>query len=156
MNTDSTQIMRVLDRCLDTARSGSNTAPGMAAAAACAKTDPELHHAISLLLAQENKTGSQECWTRAMATIRNAEPGSSPCSRSDRRDPITRILSICKTASRATGEADHQTATALAEMLLAAIMLETSSLGTNNARQLRNRAAHSDIAAARALSRRTG
>jgi hypothetical protein len=40
MSTDSTQVMRVLDRCLDTAPTGSDTVPGMTAAATVAKADP--------------------------------------------------------------------------------------------------------------------
>lgn len=43
MITESSQVMRVLDRCLDTAGPGSGTEPGVVAAAARAKADPHMH-----------------------------------------------------------------------------------------------------------------
>jgi hypothetical protein len=43
---------------------------------------------------------------------------------------------------------------ALAQTLLAAVMLEMSSLGTDRSRELRNRAVHGDVAAVRVWSRR--
>jgi DNA-binding CsgD family transcriptional regulator len=160
MSTDSTQVMRVLDRCLDTAGSGSGTVPGVAAAAAKARTDPEMHNAISLILAAGNvTTRSRECWRLALAAVREAGSGEYPCSLAERCDgndgttPIRRMLRSCQTASQAAGEPDRRTAAALAELFLAAIMLEMSSLGTDRSRQLRNLVAHSDIAAARNLWR---
>lgn len=156
MSTDSTQVMRVLDRCLDTAGSDSGTVPGVAAAAARAKADPDMHHAITLLLAAVNTTSSWDCWRRALAAAREAQSGNYTCSlteRCDRDSPIRRIFVSCEAASEATGEADRRTAAALAELFLAAIALESSSLGTDRSRKLRNLAAHSDVAAARALSR---
>jgi hypothetical protein len=56
MSTDSTQVMRVPDRCLHTARSGSDTVPGVAAAATFAKADPDLHQALAQLLDAEDET----------------------------------------------------------------------------------------------------
>ncbi len=159
MSTDSTQVMRVLDRCLNTAGSGSGTVPGVAAAAAKAMTDPEMHHAISLLLAEGNATTRPwECWRRALAAVREgeAESGEYTCSLAECCDgttPIRQMLRSCETSSQAADEPDRGTAAALAELFLAAIVLEMSSLGTDHSRQLRNLVAHSDVAAARNLWR---
>jgi hypothetical protein len=75
MTTDSSQIMRVLDRCLHDAGADSDNAPEVAAAAARAKADPGMHDAISLLLAEEHEASSWECWRRALATAREYKPG---------------------------------------------------------------------------------
>ena len=194
MSTDSSQVMRVLDRCLDTAGPDSSTVPGVAAAAAKAKTDPDMHEAISLLLAAEGETTSWDCARHIMAAAREAESGNCRSSLAERCDsadpgivvlssrahqfisaagevesgncrpslaercdsvgPAIVVLNSCMAASRATSEADCRTAVTLAGMLLAAIVLERSSFGTDQSRQLRNWAAHGDIATARTLWRR--
>jgi hypothetical protein len=155
MSTDGTQVMRVLDRCLDTARSGSGAVPGVAAAATFAKADPELRQAVAQLLDEEDGTSSREIWTTVMAAIREAESGTlNHIERCERTRPFSRILSSCTAASRAVSGADPRTASILAQTLLAAVMLERSSLGNDRSRWLRNSAAHGDVAAALALSRR--
>ncbi len=156
MTTDSSQVLRVLDRCLDTAASDSDTVPGVAAAAAKAKTDPDMHQAISLLLAAEHGTPSWECAHHVMAAAQDAESGNCACSLAEHCDsaaPALVVLNSCNAASRATSGADRGTALALAGMVLAAILLERSSLGTDRSRRLRNLVAHSDVAAALTLWR---
>lgn len=143
MTTDSSQVMRVLDRCLATARSGSERLPGVAAAAARAKRDPDMHTAISLLLGADDAAMSWETWRRAVAAARE---GRLSCPRGD--GPVRRMLLSCQTASGT----DRRTAAALAELFLAAIALELSSLGTRQGRRLRNGAEHGDVAAVRVLS----
>jgi hypothetical protein len=190
MTTDSSQVMRVLDRCLDTAGPGSSTVPGVAAAAARAKTDLHMHLAISLLLAAEGGTTSWECAHHIMAAARESESGdrtsppaghcdsaapgnflmfhrcemaageaesgdrtSPPAGHCDSAAPAMLMFHRCEAASRAAGGADRRTALALAGVLLAAIVVERSSLGTARSRQLRNLVAHGDVAAARTLWR---
>jgi hypothetical protein len=153
MTTDSSQVMQVLDRCLDVAGTDSNAAPKVAAAAARAKADPDMHDAISQLLAEEQEASSWECWRRALATARKYESGDLvPCSRLQRCDtasPISQMFSSCVAASGAPGEPDSwDAAITLAELFLGIIMLEMTSLGTDEGRRLRNRAAHGDVAAA--------
>lgn len=156
MSTDSAQVMRVLDRCVDTARSGSGTVPGVAAAAALAKADPDLHDAISRLLTAQDATSSWECWSGAMAATREAQSGNfARLERCGKTTPFSRLVRSCKAASRAAGAVDHRTAAILIEALLAGVMLEMSSLGNDRSRELRNRAVHSDVAAVRVLSRRS-
>jgi hypothetical protein len=147
--------MRVLDRVLDTAESDSDAAPGVVAAAAKAKADPGMHDTISLLLAQQQGTGSWKCWRRALAAAREARSDDRMHSITgwDTTGPIRRVFSSCAHASRAAGEPDSQTAAALAELLLGAIVVEMSSLGADRGRQLRNRADHSDVATVRTLWR---
>jgi hypothetical protein len=159
MSTDSTQVMRVLDRCLDSAPSSSGTAPGVAAAVDFAKADPDLHKAIAQLLHAVDETISRDCRSTAIAAVweavREAESGNfARIERCEETSSFGRIVRSCKAASRAAGETDHRTAAILIEMVLAAVMLEMSSLGTDRGRQLRNRVVHADVAAARALSLR--
>jgi hypothetical protein len=155
MSTDSTQVMRVLDRCLDTAPSSGGTAPGVAAAATFAKADPDLHKAIAQLLDTEDGTFSWDCWSTVMAAVREAESGNfASIERCEKTSSFRRIVRSCKAASQAADEPDHRTASILIEMVLAAAWLEMSSLGTDRSRQLRNRVVHSDVAAALASSRR--
>lgn len=71
----------------------------------------------------------------------------------DAGSPALRIVVRCQVASRAAGQDDMRTGRALWELLLAAIVVERSSLGTARSRQLRNLAAHGDVTAARALWR---
>lgn len=148
--------MRVLDRCLDTAGPGTGTDPGVAAAAARAKADPGMHDAISLLLAEEQETTSWQRWRRVLAAVRKNESGDcllSLTERCDNAEPIRQVFISCKAAAEVAGEPDHQTAAALAELFLAAVVMEMSSLGTDEGRRLRNLAAHSDVATALTLWR---
>jgi hypothetical protein len=151
MSADSHQVMRVLDRCLDTAESGRDTAPDVAAAAARAKADPDMHDAISMLLAEEQWTTRWECWRRALDAARQAEPGDSQCSfdeRCDDESPIKQVFISCHAASGVAGEPDAEVAGTLAQLFLAVIMVERSSFGDDRGRRLRNAAAHGDVAAA--------
>jgi hypothetical protein len=152
MTTDSSQVMQVLDRCLDVAGTDSNAAPKVAAAAARAKADPDMHDAISVLLAEEPGTTTWECWRRALAVARQAEPGDNlalycgECH--DSVSPVRQVFSSCQAASGVAGEPDAVVAVTLAQLFLAAIMVERSSLGDDRSRQLRNAAAHGAVAAA--------
>lgn len=151
MSADSYQVMRVLDRCLDTAESGSDTTPYVAAAAARAKADPDMHDAISVLLAEEPGTTTRECSRCALAFARQAEPDDSRPSFDelcDNTGPVKQVFSSCQAASGVGGEPDAEVAMTLAQLLLAAIMVERSSLGDDRSRRLRNAAAHGAVAAA--------
>jgi hypothetical protein len=89
-----------------------------------------------------------------MAAVREAGPGNfANLERCEKTSLLKRIIRSCAAASRAASGADSTTAI-LAQTLLAAVMLERSSLGADRSRDLRNRTAHSDVAAARASSRR--
>ena len=151
MSADSYQVMRVLDRCLDTAESDSDTAPGVAAAAARAKADRDMHDAISVLLAEEPDAPTLACWRRALATASQAGLSASLCSCNecgDDANPIRQVFSSCHAASGVAGEPDAEVAVTLAQLFLAAIMVERSSFGDDRSRRLRNAAAHGDVAAA--------
>lgn len=176
MSADSYQVIRVLDRCLDTAESDSDTTPDVAAAAARAKADPDMHAAISVLLAEEpGTTTCVECCGRFLAFVRQAEPGDSLRSfdelcdntghvrqvfssrqaasgvggeRCDEASPIRQVFSSCQAASGVAGEPDAEVAVTLTQLFLAAIMVERSSLGDARSRRLRNAAAHGAVAAA--------
>jgi len=76
MSTDTAQVMRVVDRCLDTARVSSGTSPEMAAAAARAKADPQMHQAIAALLAT-TAISTWTCWQHAMTAAREARTAGS-------------------------------------------------------------------------------
>ncbi len=78
MSTESIQVMRVLDRYLDTAGPGSGPGPGVAAAAARAKADPDVHDALSQLLAEECPETSRESWRCGLAFLRERESGDDP------------------------------------------------------------------------------
>jgi hypothetical protein len=176
MSTDTAQVMRVVDRCLDTARFSSGTSPDMAAAAARAKADPQMHQAIAALLAT-TAISTWTCWQHAMTAAREArtagfrdldyscpenhdtaepthytvmldEHGSSRCDEAS----FARIFTSCKAASRDTGATDSRTPAALAELVLSAVAVEKSSLGTDHSRRMRNRTAHGDVLAAIRLS----
>lgn len=153
MTTDSSQVMLVLDRCLDIAWTDSDTGPKVAAAAARAKADPGMHEAISQLLAAEPEASSWACWRDALATAREYKPGSlvrrSRIHRCDDDGPISQVFSSCVAASGAPGEPDSwNAAITLTELFLGIVMLERTSFGTDQSRQLRNQAAHGDVAAA--------
>jgi hypothetical protein len=155
MTTDSRQVMRVLDRCLDAAGSGSNSAAAVAAAVARAKLDPGLRAAITVLLTEGDEAESLEAVRRVLAVrargsgdLPHAAPGND-----DMGGPVRRIFISCTEATRAAGEPDCWAAAALAELFLAAIALERSSLGTDRGRELRNRVAHGDVAAAVTMCR---
>lgn len=178
MSTDTAQVMRVVDRCLDTARLSSETIPEVAAAAARAKADPQMRQAIAMLLATTT-ISTWTCWHRAMTAAREAGTTGSrelghPCpenhdtakpahhtvmidehasSHCDQAAPFVQIFTSCETASRDVGAIDSRTPAALAELLLSAVAVEKSSLGTDRSRRLRNLAAHNDVAAAIRLSR---
>ncbi len=151
MSADSYQVMRVLDRCLDTAESDRDTAPDVAAAAARAKADPDMHDAISVLLAEEPGTTTWECWRRFLTAARQAEAADCmQCSfeRCDDASPVRQMFSSCHAASGVGGEPDAGVTVTLAQLFLAAIMVERSSFGDDRSRRLRNAAAHGDVAAA--------
>jgi len=150
MGADSHQVMRVLDRCLDTAESGRDTAPDVAAAAARAKADPDMHDAISVLLAEEPGTTTWECLLRFLTAARQTEAADCmQCSfeRCDNTGPVMQMFSSCHAASGVAGEPDAEVAVTLAQLFLAAIMVERSSFGDDRSRRLRNAAAHGDVAA---------
>jgi hypothetical protein len=154
MSADSRQVMRVLGRCLDTAEASTETDPQVAAAAARAMTDPDLHDAIAVLLVDENVTRSWSCMRRTVAALSEyRDLTNCPDRHCDAGSSVVRIVSSCQAASRASGQDDIRTARALGELFLAAIVVERSSLGTAQSRQLRNLAAHSDVTAARVLWR---
>jgi len=89
-----------------------------------------------------------------MAAVREAQSDDfASIERCEKASPYRRILRSCAAASRAASRADSMTAI-LAQTLLAAVMLEMSSLGTDRSRELCNRAVHSDVAAVRVWSRR--
>lgn len=177
MNTDTAQVMRVVDRCLDTVRLSNETIPEMAAAAARAKADPQMRQAIAMLLATP-AISTWTCWHRVMAAAREArEAGlrhldcsslgnddaaelarhtltldkhdSQPC---DQAAPLAQIFTSCKAASRDVGATDSRTPAALAELFLSAVAVEKSSLGTSRSRRLRNLAARDDVLASTRLS----
>jgi len=151
MSADSHQVMRVLDRCLDTAESDRDSAPDVAAAAARAKADPDMHAAISVLLAEERGAITLECWRRALAIAREAGQSAWLCSFNEHGDaasPVRQMFSSCHEASGVAGEPDAEVTVTLAQLFLAAIMVERSSLGDDRSRRLRNAAAHGDVAAA--------
>lgn len=178
MSTDTAQIMRVVDRCLDTALLNGEAIPEVAAAAARVKADPQMRQAIAMLLATAS-TSTWTCWQRAITAAREAgtagfrdldyhcpenhdtaEPShrtvlldkhaSSHC---DEVAPFEQIFTSCEAASRDVGATDSGTPTALAELFLSAVALEKSSLGTVRGRRMRNLAAHGDVLAAIRLSR---
>jgi hypothetical protein len=155
MTTDSSQVMRVLDRCLDATESRSDTLPGVAAAVARAKADPRMHDAITVLLSEGNETELLECLRRALAVRARGScnlPHAS-AGHCDMGSAMRVIFMSCTNATRDTGQPDCWIAAALAELFLAAIALERSSLGTDQGRRLRNRVAHRDVAAAVTMCR---
>ena len=178
MSTDTAQIMRVVDRCLDTARFSSGTIPEVAAAAVRAKADPQMHQAIAALLAT-TAISTWTCWQHAMTAAREAAAAGSrdldhscpenrdtaepvyyavmvdgyPSSHCDEAAPFAQIFTSCEVASRDVGATDSRTPAALAELFLSAVAVEKSSLGTDCGRRLRNLAAHDDVLATIRLSR---
>jgi len=150
MSADSHQVMRVLDRFLDTAGSGRGTAPDVAAAAARAKADPDMHDAISVLLAEQAEDFAV-FWNRGLAAVTQADAEDCmQCSfeRCANTGPVRQVFSSCHAASGVAGEPDAEVAVTLVQLFLAAIMVERSSFGDDRSRRLRNAAAHGDVAAA--------
>jgi hypothetical protein len=144
--------MRVLDRCLDIAGPDSSTVPGVAAAAAQARTDPDMHRAISVLLAVEGESEAAVLkhmrLIMTVATHADADHIRSIAELRDLESPAIQVFSSCQAASRAADASEPRTAVVLAGMLLAAVVVEKSSLGGGQCRQMRNRVVHGDVTAA--------
>jgi hypothetical protein len=106
-----------------------------------------MHDAISVLLAQDIAA----FWNRGLAVVTQADAEDCmQCSfeRCDDASPVRQVFSSCHAASGVAGEPDAGVAVTLAQLFLAAIMVERSSFGDDRSRRLRNAAAHSDVAAA--------
>jgi hypothetical protein len=148
MSADTMQVMRVLERCVGAAE-GSGAAPGVAAAAARVKADPRMHAVIWLLLSEQRDeiALSWGSWRRALADAREA--GSCELLNNLARCPgaghMREMISGCQEAA---GQAGPRTTATLAEMLVSIIMLESTSLGSDRSRDLRNSTSSRDAAAA--------
>lgn len=127
MSTDIGQVIRVLDRYIETADDNDETARSIAAAADHVRTDPQFHEALAPLLVEEPSREALNDFKIWMSRTARAVYGIGPSSTA-----------------------------ALTDILLAAILLERSSLGGINSRELRNQPDPRDIATVRRLWPRAG
>jgi len=156
MTIDTDQVMRTLARHFEVAGSGESTRQ-IEDAARRASADPRFREALTRLLSEDHSTGAEPFICKTLASL------SSDDSEADDSEALAGMLTGLPTqmtcnaevarslwvSVRTVTENDPRLAIALAAALLAAVLIERSSIGGVNAQRLRNQTATRDIAAAR-------
>jgi hypothetical protein len=142
LNPVSDRVLQIVDRSLQAAVPSKTAPPDVAAAAAEIRHDPELHDAVAELLTSQPSDPPRLAAALGMAS-RMTPAGSKtagPSRELRNADPIRRIYTRCEVASdRADASDADNTARYLAALVLSAVVLEWTSLGTTNGQILRGR-----------------
>jgi excisionase family DNA binding protein len=143
------QLMRVLDRYSQAMGQGSYE---VAAAAKQAFADAYFREALEQLLGCDLDSPSASRFYRSLASLSAGDPGGRAAvltrltqGKSREAEVVGRLWTLAATSGR---DLTHPVTVEFVAAVLAAVLIERSSLGTRATRRLRNQTAHHDVAGA--------